>query len=172
MNATASPLATSQKSSVYLAIAGDVTGSITRLNSDSVLSPGLRLFGTRKRLAPSSLTSLHPHPFFSFSVFLLHIFIHESLAENLGHINLGKATADIRPALSIPSSVSRIKNKKNIFGSISSFFSFFLLFFPLLPVSVSFGLSIIFLLLDLFLLLLLDLFPQCFPQCSAETSET
>ena len=111
--------------------------------------------------------------FFSFSVFLLHIFIHESLAENLGQINLGKATADIRPALSIPSSVSRIKNRDFFFlvPSLPSSF-FLLLFFPLLPVSVSFGLSIIFLLLDLLFLLLLDLFPQCFPQRSAETSET
>ena len=65
MSTTASPLATSQKSSVYLSIAGDVTGSITRLSSDSAMSPELRLFGTRKRSGSSSASS---HPDMTFAV--------------------------------------------------------------------------------------------------------
>ena len=180
MNATASPLATSQKSSVYLAIAGDVTGSITRLNSDSAPSPGLRLFGTRKRSAPFSLSSLPAHPFFFFS--LIFLVLHESLAENVGQI---KATADVRPALPIPSSVCSIiffffKLFSFLFPSLPPFFFFLSSLFPSSPSFYFFRTHLplpppplSFFLVGLFLLLLLDLFfPSFFPQCSAETPET
>ncbi|KAK7502241.1 hypothetical protein BaRGS_00006605 [Batillaria attramentaria] len=51
-----SPEPMTQKSSIYVSIAGDVTGSITRQDSEA-LSPGPRLFGTRKRLSYSYAAS-------------------------------------------------------------------------------------------------------------------
>ncbi|XP_076441469.1 uncharacterized protein LOC143280632 isoform X2 [Babylonia areolata] len=49
MSGAENPQAVSQKSSVYLSIAGDITGSITRLRNKSALSPEPRLYGTRRR---------------------------------------------------------------------------------------------------------------------------
>ena len=120
--------------------------------------------------------------FFFLFFFFTFLVLHESLAENVGQI---KATADVRPALPIPSSVCSIiffffKLFSFLFPSLPSFFFFLSSLFPSSPSFYFFRTHLplpppplSFFLVGLFLLLLLDLFfPSFFPHCSAETPET